>query len=58
MSSVLSIVILSAFTILGLIVLPALAEFRAGRADSQPPQILDDVRMPEDDESDGMLQAA
>lgn len=54
----LSIVILSAFTILGLIVLPALAEIRSNRADACASQDLDDVRLPTEDEPDALLAAA
>ena len=41
----LSVVILSAFTVLALIVLPALAEIRSGRRDEEPPEERDDTRL-------------
>ena len=39
----LSVAILSAFTVLALIVLPALAEIRSGRRDEEPPDTGEDA---------------
>ena len=47
----LSVIILSAFAVFGLIVLPALAEIRSRRSDQEPPDSGDEDR-------DGVLLAA
>lgn len=54
----LSIAILSAFTIFGLIILPALAEYLDTRTSRHHIQDQDDVRLPDEDEPGDLLAAA